>query len=36
VATEVTSDQTLLRAELDRLEQRHRFWQRRATELQPR
>jgi hypothetical protein len=36
VVTEVSADQTLLRAELGRLEQRHRFWQRRAQELQTR
>lgn len=36
VATEVSGDQTLLRAELDRLEQRHHFWERRAQELQAR
>jgi hypothetical protein len=36
VATEVGGDQTLLRAELDRLEQRHDFWERRARELQSR
>ena len=34
VVTEVSSDQTLLLAELDRLEQRHRFWERRALDLQ--
>jgi len=36
VVAEVSSDQTLLLAELDRLEQRHRFWERRAQELQSR
>jgi hypothetical protein len=36
VVTEVSGDQTLLRAELDRLEQRHRFWESRARELQAR
>jgi len=36
VVTEVASDQTLLRAELDRLQRRHRFWERRAQELQAR
>jgi hypothetical protein len=35
VATEVSGDQALLRAELERLEQRHDFWERRAQELQP-
>ena len=36
VVAEVSGDQTLLRAELDRLEQRHQFWERRAQELQAR
>jgi hypothetical protein len=36
VGTEVTGDQALLSTELDRLEQRHRFWERRARELQAR
>lgn len=36
VVTEVSNDQTLLRAELERLEQRHRFWERRAQKLQAR
>jgi hypothetical protein len=34
VAREVSGDQALLRAELERLEQRHTFWERRAQELQ--
>jgi hypothetical protein len=34
VVTEVSGDQALLRAELDRLEQRHTFWEQRAQELQ--
>lgn len=34
VVAEVSDDQALLRAELDRLEQRHGFWERRARELQ--
>jgi hypothetical protein len=34
VVAEVSGDQTLLRAELDRLERRHSFWERRAQELQ--
>jgi hypothetical protein len=36
VVTEISGDQTLLRAELDRLELRHRFWERRAEQLQAR
>jgi hypothetical protein len=36
VVSEVSTDQTLLRAELARLEQRHRFWQERAQELRAR
>jgi len=36
VVAEVSGDQALLRAELDRLEQRHQFWERRAQELQTR
>jgi hypothetical protein len=34
VIAEVNDDQALLRAELDRLEQRHSFWERRAQQLQ--
>jgi hypothetical protein len=34
VAKEVGDDQALLRVELDRLEQRHTFWEQRARELQ--
>jgi hypothetical protein len=33
VVEEVNSDQALLRAELDRLEQRHTFWEQRAQDL---
>jgi len=36
VVAEVSEDQKMLRAELDRLEQRHSFWQGRARELQNR
>ena len=36
VVMEVSGDQALLRAELDRLEERHRFWGQRAQELQAR
>jgi hypothetical protein len=36
VVSEVSDDQALLRAELDRLEQRHDFWARRARQLQSR
>ena len=34
VAHEVGSDQVILASELNRLEQRHRFWQDRLRELQ--
>jgi len=34
VVQEVSGDEALLRAELERLERRHRFWQDRALELQ--
>lgn len=36
VVSEVSGDQAVLRAELDRLEQRHRFWEHRAHELRAR
>jgi hypothetical protein len=36
VVLEVSGDQALLRAELERLEQRHHFWERRAQKLQAR
>ena len=36
VVVEVSDDQTVLRAELDRLEQRQGFWERRAQQLQSR
>ncbi len=36
VVGEVSDDQAVLRAELDRLEQRHRFWEQRAQDLQAR
>lgn len=36
VVTEVRGDRPPLHAELDRLEQRHSFWERRAQELQAR
>jgi len=35
VVDEVHNDQVLLRAELNRLEQRQRFWEMRLQELQP-
>jgi len=34
VIAEVSDDQAILRAELDRLEQRQSFWERRAQQLQ--
>ena len=34
VVQEVSTDEALLRSELERLERRHRFWQDRALQLQ--